>query len=324
MARDTPEQPAKPSTPRRIRRRTVMHLAVLGLLAASGWGGWQLRAALLGTRRLAPPAWELPLPRPVLGAHRGGAGLFPENTLEAFQGAYTQYGARFMELDVRGSADGVPIVLHDATLQRTTNGHGPAHALPLRELATLDASANFRDVHGQPWAAPPARIPTLRAVLAALPDCVFSVDIKQADLPGGKSIIPAVVADIRETGMAGRVLLGSARHGAFLRIQALAPEIPSFFSFRSAAFFHFAALTGLARWYRPAHNALLLPTRGLGMDLATPTTLAAAHALGLPMLLWTVNDPAQMRHYLRLGVDGLITDRPDLLRGIMQEDGVLN
>ncbi|MFI5400262.1 MAG: glycerophosphodiester phosphodiesterase, partial [SAR324 cluster bacterium] len=110
-------------------------------------GGW-----LRGRGRVPPPRWELPLPPPIIGAHRGGGGVFPESTLTAFVSCYEQFGCRFMELDVHVTRDGIPVVIHDATLDRTTDGTGPVAAHSLAELQRLDAGYRFRGLDGVSWA----------------------------------------------------------------------------------------------------------------------------------------------------------------------------
>ena len=271
-------------------------------------GGW-----LRGWGRVPPPRWEMPLRPPILGAHRGGRALFPENTLTAFVSSYEQFGCRFMELDVHVTRDGVPVVIHDDTVDRTTGGTGRVAEHTLAELQRLDAGARFRGLDGVSWAGRGVRIPTLYEVLSRLPDCVFSVELK----PGPLSDAPAVVAAVRQAGMERRVLLGSADQDAFLRIQAAAPDIPSFYSFRSGFLLLLAMWLGLSGWYCPDHNALEIPQRLFGLDYLTPRIIRAAHDLGLPMLVWTVNDPAEMERLLRRGVDGIITDRPDLLARVL-------
>jgi glycerophosphoryl diester phosphodiesterase len=280
-------------------------LAALGGGMAAGLGRF-----LRGWGEPSPVAWTLPLPRPILGAHRGGARLYPENTLEAFRAVVARFACPYLELDVRASRDGVPVVFHDATLERTTDGRGEVRAHTLAELKRLDAAYRFRDLHGRSeWSGRGVRIPTLEEVLAALPERVFSVEIKQTDPP----IEAAVVEVVRRAGRPGRVLLGSARHVVYRRIRALAPELPSFFSRRSAAVFLLATWCGLAGWYRPLHHVLAIPPRLGSLTIVTARLMRAARRLSVPVLVWTVNDPAEMERLLALRVDGIITDRPDLL-----------
>ena len=299
-----------------ISRRAMLRISLISALGAALAGTvFGIGRMVLGWGRAAPPSWKIPLDPPILGAHRGGGALFPENTLEAFTSSHERFGCRFMEIDTHATRDGVPVVIHDPTVDRTTDGAGPVSAHSLEELKRLDAGFRFRDPGGVAWAGRGIRIPTLDEVLHALPDSVISIEVKQDDPP----IEAAVVETVRRAGMEKRVLLGSSRHGTFLRIQALAPEIPSFFSYRSSIAFFLAAWTGLARWYRPPHNALMIPPVFGPLNLITPSLVRTAHRLGLPVIVWTINDPAEMERLLRMGVDGIITDRPDLLAAVLTE-----
>lgn len=316
---------------RAFLRRAGRWGLVLGAAAGLVGAAYGVARGVLGWGRPPPPRWQLPLEPLFMAAHRGGAGLFPENTLAAFRGAREQFGCRFMELDVRASRDGVPVVIHDADVARTTDGAGPVAGFDLAELQGLDAGYRFRGADGISWAGRGLRIPTLAEVLAevlaAWPESVVSIEIKQHDPPCEAAVV-AVVRRAREaqsrdtsgrrSGTEFRTLLGSARHGTFLRIQALAPEIPSFFSFRSSVFFFLAAWLGLARWYRPPHNALMVPRRFLALELLTPAIVRAAHRLGLPVLVWTINQPTAMERLLAMGVDGIVTDRPDRMAEVLK------
>lgn len=306
----------------KLSRRAMIRISLISALGAAAAGSvFSIGRMVLGWGRPAPPSWKIPLAPPILGAHRGGGALFPENTLEAFTASRDRFGCRFMEVDTHATRDGVPVVIHDPTVDRTTNGTGPVLAHSLEELQRLDAGFRFRGTSGiggtdsTAWAGRGIRIPTLAEVLLALPDGVISIEVKQHDPPMEASVVEAV----RRAGMQNRVLLGSSRHGTFLRIQALAPEIPSFFSYRSSIAFFIAAWSGLARWFRPPHNALMIPPDFGVLQLITPGIVRTAHRLGLPVIVWTVNDPEEMERLLRMGVDGIITDRPDLLAAVIEE-----
>jgi len=282
----------------------LLAVGALGAATGIGTGRW-----LRGWGRPTPPAWEMPLRPPIFGAHRGGAAIFPEHTLAAYGGAHDQYGCRFMELDVRSTRDGVPVVIHDATVDRTTDGKGYVSEFQLTDLQRLDAGYRFHGPDGKSWAGRGLRVPTLGEVLRRFPDSLFSIELKEAD-PGRDA---AVVETIRSAKVERRVLLGSMRDEVISRVQALAPEIPTFYSFRSGLLLLAAHYVGLARWYRPTHNALLIPNRLFGLDYIGHSTIQTAHGLRLPVLVWTVNAVEEMKHLLEMGVDGIITDRPDLL-----------
>ncbi len=282
-------------------------MLVAGGVLLRGWG------------RPDRTAWQVTLAAPFCVAHRGGAALQPENTLAAFEAAATEHGCRFMELDVHVSADGVPVVIHDGAVDRTTAGHGRVSDLTLAELLALDAAHRFTPAPGvhpaAVSAAGPCPIPTLEDVLRRLPHCWFSIDLKHEHPPREAT----VVAAIRRAGMARRVVVGAADHRRFRRLSAAGPELPTFFTRRSVAVFWLAVHLRVWQWYRPPHHSLQVPERLGPLPLVTARLVRAAHALGLPVIVWTVNDEADMRRLLALGVDGLITDRPDVFNRIARE-----
>jgi glycerophosphoryl diester phosphodiesterase len=292
-------------------------MAVLGGFAA-GLAAFlaAARLPLRGWDRPARPDWRGAPAAPFCVAHRGGAGLWPENTLAAFEAAAAETGCRFMELDVHVTADGVPVVIHDGTVDRTTGGSGSVRDLTLAEVLALDAAHRFTPAHDAHTARRPAvgrcTIPTLEDVLRRLPQCWFSIDLKQEHPPHEAAVVDA----IRRTGMARRVVVGAADHRRYRRLSAAAPDLRTFFSRRSVVVFWLAVQLRVWRWYRPPHHSLQVPMRFGPLPLVTPRLVRAAHALGLPVIVWTVNDEAEMRRLLALGVDGLITDRPDVFQRI--------
>jgi glycerophosphoryl diester phosphodiesterase len=204
----------------------------------------------------------------------------------------------------------VPVVIHDATVDRTTDGSGPVNGLPLAALQRLDAAYRFRNLAGEAeWVGRGVRIPTLQAVLSAFPDHVVSVEVKQQEPP----IEAEVVRVIRATGMQRQVVTGSAHDAVCRRLKALAPELATFYSRRAGLVFFLALWSGLSGFYVPRHNMLAIPPRLGRLRLVTPAMLRAARRLDTSVIVWTVNDPAEMERLLALGVDGIITDRPDLL-----------
>ncbi|MCZ6553367.1 MAG: glycerophosphodiester phosphodiesterase [SAR324 cluster bacterium] len=282
-------------------------LALAALLALLARGAFWLGQELRGWGYPPRADWELPLPPPILVAHRGGEGLYPENTLEAFQACVERHDCRFLELDVRCTRDGVPVVFHDATVERTTGGTGAVHEMTLAALQQLDAGRSHAVDPRGVGAHEPIRVPTLEAVFRALPQCWFIIEIKP-DQPPCEAEVAAV---IRRCGMSRRAIAGSSMHGRALRFRALAPELPTFFSRRSVLAFLLFRRLGLLGWYRPLHHVLRVPETYRGLRVVTPGVVAAAHRVGVPVFVCTVNDVARMRRLLGMGVDGIITGRPD-------------
>ena len=243
---------------------------------------------------MAPPTAPWPYPRWI--AHRGAGKLAPENTLAAFRlGA--SHGYRAFECDVKLSADGVPFLLHDATLQRTTSGHGPAAALTWNELSQLDAGA----WHGRRYAGEP--VPTFAAIARYCLRNDFVLDVEIKPSPGSELETGRVVA-----AMAARLwaaasvppLLTSFQPAALQGARETAPQLPR------------ALLLDALRpgWLDEAKTlgCVGVVTNYALMDASV---LAAVHGAGLRGLVYTVNDPAEARRLDALGIDGIVTDAVD-------------
>ncbi len=257
-------------------------------------------------------------PRPLNLAHRGGAALAPENTMLAFQNALA-LGADGLDLDVRASRDGELVVIRDETVDRTTDGTGRVSEMTLEELQRLDAGYRYSPDNGYsfPYRGKGIKIPTLRDVLASFPDARIVIDIRQTDPP----IEEALAALIQEMNAQDRVLVVATDEAAIKRFRHLAPEVATGAAFGEWRRFYLMQRFGLSAIYRPVANALRVPERTGDTTLVTQRFIEAAHAQGMRVYVWTVNTPDRMRQLLQWGVDGIITDRPDLLRQVMAEVG---
>jgi glycerophosphoryl diester phosphodiesterase len=243
-----------------------------------------------------------PLPR--LIAHRGGGGVCPENTLEAFTAAY-RAGIRYFELDIHTSSDDVLVVCHDDSLARTTDLSNPIHELPYAAIARGDAGYRFEAGGGFPFRGKGIRIPRLIDALKLFGDAFFVIEIKQVE----PSLVTALNQSLTDTATRKRVLIASEHQRPLDGIRALAPELPTSFSGREI-FGFFAAMMGPLDGYRIPADALQIPPVHESMQLATTTSVAAAHRLGLEMHTWTINEESQMRSLIELGTDGIISDYP--------------
>jgi glycerophosphoryl diester phosphodiesterase len=252
-----------------------------------------------------------------LQAHRGAAGLAPENTLAAFRVAI-ELGADGTEMDLQVTRDGIVVVIHDDTVDRTTDGRGRIGDLTLAEIKRLDAGAKFSPAfRGE-------RIPTLRELIdlvraSGRQSFRLNLEIKFADGREGQpaDLEEQVLAVLRETGFLDRVITQSFYHPSAAKMKRLVPSIPA------------GLLVGQRRqppdpvtavrdhrvdYYAPHHS------------LVTPDLLRTLHRAGIPVVTWTVNDPADMRRLIGMGLgvlpgDGMISDFPDRLvklRGDLQ------
>lgn len=246
---------------------------------------------------------------PRIIAHRGSSGRAPENTLEALELAVREDGAGGLELDLQRSADGEVVVLHDPTVERTTDGHGRADSMELAALRELDAGHRFGE--GE-FRGRGCRIPTLREVLEAFPAVWLSLDLKQGD----PLTEQATVRLLRAFGRERDVVLGAENPAAARRLASLGPEFPRFLHRDAAREFYLRhRLRAFAGWRTPGHS-LQIPVRHGRFDLARPRLVRDAHRAGLRVIYWTVNDAGLARSLIERGADGIITDWPGRMRDL--------
>jgi glycerophosphoryl diester phosphodiesterase len=252
--------------------------------------------------------------RPLAIAHRGGAGLWPENTLYAFERAAAS-GVDVIETDVRATADGELVIFHDDALGRTTEGTGPVGSLTLAQVKGLDAAYRFTTDGGRsfPLRGAGVRVPTLREVFEALPRMRFNIEPKHA----APSLAAPLCRLIREHGMTDKVLVASFSGSVLAEFRRECPEVAT--SAATGEVAHFLALegAGLAASYSPPMQALQVPEHAGGLRLLTRAFVEAAHGRNLRVHAWTVNDEAGMRRLLDIGVDGIMTDYPDRLLKVL-------
>ncbi|MEE8311060.1 MAG: glycerophosphodiester phosphodiesterase [Candidatus Binatia bacterium] len=244
--------------------------------------------------------------KPRLFAHRGASGRRPENTLESFAEGLDA-GAELLELDVHATRDGQIVVLHDSTLDRTTDGAGPIRALSLSELRRLDAGYRFADDRaGFPYRGKGIRVPTLAEVFEAFPGTPLNIELKQ-DEP---AIERGVIDLIERSGASERVLLAAAEDGIMKRIRAVAGGMLTSSAAGEVVAFIEAAEDDT---YRHPGAALQVPPFYGDIELVTAGFVDVAHRRGVEVHVWTLNDPAEIDRLLDLGVDGLMSDFPERL-----------
>ncbi len=251
----------------------------------------------------------LTLSTPRFFAHRGASAAFPENTLPAF-GAAVQAGIPYLEMDVWATADGAVVVHHDESLLRLCSVDRRVADLTLGEVQALDAGHTFSPDGGRtfPFRGHGVKVPTLSEVLAACPGTRCNIEVKDPAADAAALTIEAV----RQAGCEAEVLLAAEDQGIMDRLRARCGGIPTSLSFAEAAAF-FAWLEGGAKGaYRPPGVALQIPESYGGRQLITPESVAAAHAVGLEIHVWTVNRAEDIQRLLALGVDGIMSDFPEL------------
>lgn len=237
------------------------------------------------------------MPRPHIIAHRGASGEAPENTMAAFRRALA-IGVDAVELDVHLSADGEPVIIHDPVLARTTDGSGLVSEHTAAALRRLDAGRWF----GKPFAG--ERIPSLAEALDLLRSVGVIIEIKNGPIYYPE--IAARVAEVVKASGHAAVTASSFDHHVLPEIAALVPEVDT-------------AVLFTARPIDPVRLARDAGARRLHPQWAfvTPDLLEGAHAAGLRVDTWTVNDVPEMARLAAAGVDGIITNFPDRLRATL-------
>jgi glycerophosphoryl diester phosphodiesterase len=263
------------------------------------------------------PIAPFPGSTPRVFGHRGAAGLAPENTLPSFALGLA-LGADVLEFDVHASRDGTIVVIHDATLDRTTNGAGPVRECTLHRLQQLDAGFQFTRGGGDfPYRGQGIRIPTLESVFKLFPLASCNIEIKQGDPP----IAAEVVDLIHRFDAQHRVLLAAEDDWIMQDIRRHASDIATSFSAPEVADFVARVRMSTFENYGPAGCALQIPSRYGAIELVTAHSVTAAHRCGLEMHVWTINQRDEMERLLQLGVDGIMSDLPGLARCAIDEIG---
>ena len=264
-----------------------------------------------GRRRSIRGEW------PVNLAHRGASDMAPENTIEAFRLA-VEAGAGGLELDVHMTRDGHIVVIHDATVDRTTSGSGAVSEMTLHELRKLDAGHNFRPDGGptRPYRGRGVRVPTLGEVLEEFPGVAVNIDIK-AGTPG---IEETVFGVLREANALRRAIVVSTPHATVKRFRKVSGgHVSTGGSKWEIGIFYVLSRLRLEHLVRPAYDALQVPLRHRGILVVTPRFVRAAHARGVRVDAWTINQADEMRRLLDLGVDVIMTDRPGTLAEVLNK-----
>jgi len=243
---------------------------------------------------------------PLAIGHRGCAGEAPENTLASFERGLRD-GAAILETDVQLSRDQIPVLIHDDRVDRCTNGQGAVRDFTLAELKELDAGYRFREEAGAPARGKGHQIPSLSEALSVFPDARFNLELKE-DAPG----MVEQTLDLIDAPTAARVLLTAERDELMERLRravlargiepALGACLGEVVSFVRAAADGGEPVSG--------PMALQIPATFGGRPLVTDALIDFAHARGVQVHVWTVNDPAEIESLLALGVDGLVSDFP--------------
>lgn len=248
---------------------------------------------------------DVPSDRAEIIAHGGGQGHAPPNTILALETAWNM-GADVLEVDVQQTRDGVLILRHDDTLDRTTDLTGLIAELDWEEIAQADAGATWV-IEGESFANRGIKIPTLADTLSAFPDARWTVEIKN-DTPRAAT---AMCDEIKSANAESRVLIASFHDAAMATFREACPAVATSASSTEVRDFVIAARLGLSRFVKTPAVALQIPTQSNGLDLTHPRIIAAAEARGIQVQYWTINDAEEIERLLIAGANGIMTDYVD-------------
>lgn len=277
-------------------------------------------AVLVLIAKPAPESRYFPQPvgRPLVIAHQGGEGLRPSNTMAAFEHAMS-LGVDVLEMDIHSSADGVLVVIHDATVDRTTDGTGRVQDLTLAQLQALDAGHYWSADGGQsyPFRGQGITIPALEEIFQAWPAMWMNIEIKQTT----PSLAAPLCDLLRRYELADQVLIASFHQVALDEFRTACPEVATSATEREVRAFFYRYLALLGRTYSPPAGlfAIQAPEYSSGFHVLSSRFIRAAHHQGLDVHAWTINETDEMARLIQAGVDGIITDYPDRLLQLLEE-----
>jgi glycerophosphoryl diester phosphodiesterase len=252
-----------------------------------------------------PPVFKTD--RPLIFAHRGGARLAPENTLAAIDNGI-KLGSDGLEIDVQLSSDGIPVVIHDPTLDRTTNRTGPVRHFTAAELARVDAGFHFEVDSRFPFRGQGIGIPRLDEVLKRHPGARVIIEMK-----GGEPALARAVADaVITAGAVDRVCVSSFQQTSIDTIRAEHPAITTSASVREA---RWTLHRSWVRWpwvSEQPYFAFQVPEHTRRLRVVSPAFVRQVHKQGQVVQVWVVNERSDIHRWLDWGIDGIISDRPDI------------
>jgi glycerophosphoryl diester phosphodiesterase len=246
-------------------------------------------------------------------AHRGGSRLRPENTVAAFDHAAT-LGVDALECDVHLSSDGEVVVIHDPTLERTTDATGPVSARTADELSRVDAGYHFGPDEGFPFRGRGIGVPRLETLLRLHRSQTFIVELKGEEPDVARRVLDVV----REAGAGDRVIIGGFSQHVLSIVRRMAPALPTSATRSEVqaalrrSFFRIAPR-------RSGYALFQVPFRLRGRQVLTRAFVRTARRAGLPVQAWIVDDADEMRTLIGWGVTGIISDRPDVATRVRTE-----
>ena len=270
----------------------------------------------------APRNYYDNISRPLVIAHQGGDDLWPGDTLFAFEKA-VEIGADVLEMDAHLTRDGQIVLMHDEAVDRTTDGTGLIEDLSLEEIRQLDAAYRWSNDDGKtfPYRGQGIQVPTLEELFQKFPEMRYVIEIKLTQNPIDKPLCDL----IRKHNMQEKVMIASFHDEAMQNFRITCPEVATSASRGEVTQFVLLGKIFLSGLIAPQYQSIQPPydpEESMNIPIMTERFIREAHAKNIRVEPWTVDDPGLMRQYVAWGIDGIITDRPDLMIEVLEEMGL--
>jgi glycerophosphoryl diester phosphodiesterase len=270
----------------------------------------------------AASAYYRNIERPLVIAHQGGDGVRPGDTMVAFENA-VNIGADVLEMDAHITSDGQIVLMHDEEVDRTTNGTGLVEDLTLDELKQLDAAYKWSKDDGNtfPFRGQGIQVPALEELFQTFPQMRYVIEIKLTQNPIDKPLCDL----IRGHNMQDRVVVASFHDEAMQKFRAICPGVATSASRGEVTSFVLLGKIFLSGLVTPQYESIQPPydpAESKNIPIMTRRFVREAHAKNIAVEPWTVDDPELMRRYIEWGVDGIMTDRPDLMIEVLKQMGI--
>ena len=258
---------------------------------------------------------------PLVIAHQGGDGIWPGDTMYAFEKA-VRIGADVLEMDAHITKDSQIVLMHDETVDDTTDGTGLVEDLSLAELKQLDAAYKWSNDDGKtfPYRGQGIQVPTLEELFQKFPQMRYVIEIKLTQNPIDKPLCDL----IRQQNMQEKVMVASFHDEAMQNFRKTCPEIATSASRTEVRNFVLLGKVFLSGFVAPKYQSIQPPydpRESMNIPIMTERFIREAHAKNIKVEPWTVDDPKLMKQYIEWGVDGIITDRPDLMIEVLKQLG---
>jgi glycerophosphoryl diester phosphodiesterase len=269
-----------------------------------------------------PTNYYAGVPRTLVIAHQGGDGVWPGDTLFAF-GKAVEIGSDVLEMDAHITKDSRIVLMHDETVDDTTDGTGLIEDLSLEELKRLDAAYDWSTDDGLtfPFRGQGVQVPTLDEVFQKFPQMRYVIEIKLTQNPIDKPLCDL----IRQYQMQDKVIVASFHDVAMRNFRSTCPEVATSASRTEVRNYVLLGKAFLWGFYLPKFQTIQPPWNpedSVGIHIMTERFIRESHMKNIHVEPWTVNDPQLMKQYIEWGVDGIITDRPDLMLEVLKEMGI--